>query len=1310
MKESYSIKRKDVGTDAAEKNRHKIIQFIKDSPAKSILLGITGVIFLKNVLYPYHGSRDVGSHQDVDGGQADASGLDPSPGMPTVLSDGLPHATEGLFQPNLNAGVLAGTSPSPMGSVAQGFATQDAELTVRLSDPQATNSALGAQDRAEFQWRDPNAPLPEPLPAQASAEWMDTLLGVLGLFAGRSALASSGSATAQSLGGFVIDGYISGATVYRDDGKGNPLGGITQTTDASGHYGALPEGSGKLVVVANSTSIDQSTGKAFTAALTLYAPGNASVINPITTLIQNSVEQGKTLAEATAAITKGLGLGAGVDYLHFDPISTFTTATGTAQADAFKVQLAATQIANLMITGAAALSLASSGANPIDNATASKSVLDKLVAVATSSSVALDLSQASTLNSVFADLNVSASAVALIASANKVVGNTLQDLYNVQSIIQGTVMEISNNPSANALTAFNSLTELVSMVNNPDPTARQQILKIALLDSMNLGDGPNSHVSYNAAPVMRVSLSGVKDVAVLDKIYLHDDADNLSAFHEVTAADLAQGFVDIAFAELPVRDGILISATLGHTSTKSFATGFTSISKSTPSLTQDVGVDSTSHLTLTGQLAALTGSTGVDTATGNWGSLTVLNDGSYTYRVANSLAKPLADGEVHTDTFTVKLGSSSNATLKTLSFEVAGTNDAPIVTAGLGAATEDGAPVVFDALSIASDLDHGAVLQVVDVPATLPAGVSYIAQTHQFSFDPSHAAYQSLAAGQVLSVPVTFGVSDGTSTTQATVTFKVTGLNDAPAANAASDTAMQDGALVTGQLSASDVDVLGKTATYTLDAPVAGLTLKADGSYSFDPSDAAYQSLAKDEVKAVVVHFTVTDDQGASSGQTLTLRVTGINDAPVANAASNQATQDGAVVTGQLSASDVDVLGKTATYILDAPVAGLTLKADGSYSFDPSHAAYQSLAKDEVKAVVAHFTVTDDQGASSSQTLTLRVTGINDAPVLSTPSQTITLVQGSGAVADVGANVSASDVDGAAQDIVYSLVSPTRLFSIHPSTGVMSLTSEGAADMATLAAQGTLSVYTLSVSAADKFSGVSMPEVITVNVNMAVHADGVSATLPGALSDWSVRPALVLSSDPTAPATEGFLLTRLDHPDVEIKMAHAVTSLVFDDATLNLNNDGTAGEVTLGAFTASTTHPTYSITLGANAVGNSVVHLLANASGSVVGAADSFFDKDLGNQDNVRSDTVEIQSTLNLATFESLDNNAHVRVSLHNLQGAVVSQVTLSEVEVVKFSDATVVLVAADGYLSAAEALDHHDATPSNVYLYDPLHSVYHYT
>ena len=52
---------------------------------------------------------------------------------------------------------------------------------------------------------------------------------------------------------------------------------------------------------------------------------------------------------------------------------------------------------------------------------------------------------------------------------------------------------------------------------------------------------------------------------------------------------------------------------------------------------------------------------------------------------------------------------------------------------------------------------------------------------------------------------------------------------------------------ITGSVAANDSDVDdGETATlsYALDAPVAGLTLNADGSYSFDAGDAAYQHLA----------------------------------------------------------------------------------------------------------------------------------------------------------------------------------------------------------------------------------------------------------------------------------------------------------------------------------------------------------------------------------------------------------------------------------------------------------------------------------
>ena len=42
------------------------------------------------------------------------------------------------------------------------------------------------------------------------------------------------------------------------------------------------------------------------------------------------------------------------------------------------------------------------------------------------------------------------------------------------------------------------------------------------------------------------------------------------------------------------------------------------------------------------------------------------------------------------------------------------------------------------------------------------------------------------------------------------------------------------------------------------------MTLNADGSYSFDASNAAYQHLAAGATQDVVVSYTVTDEHGAT--------------------------------------------------------------------------------------------------------------------------------------------------------------------------------------------------------------------------------------------------------------------------------------------------------------------------------------------------------------------------------------------------------------------------------------------------------------
>ena len=284
-------------------------------------------------------------------------------------------------------------------------------------------------------------------------------------------------------------------------------------------------------------------------------------------------------------------------------------------------------------------------------------------------------------------------------------------------------------------------------------------------------------------------------------------------------------------------------------------------------------------------------------------------------------------------------------------------------------AGNDGTPDVGDTWTFSLD----------DPP---PAGLTFNPDG-SYSFDPSDAAYQHLAdsAQDVIVLHYTVTNSEG-ATSSTTFTITVTGVNDAPAAGNDTANATEDAAPVTGTVATNDSDVDdGATLSYALNGTVAGLTIDPDGSYSFDPSDAAYQHLAEGATTDVVATYTVTDDKGATDTATLTIHVTGMNDAPIAGNDTDNATEDAAPVTGTVATNDSDVDdGATLSYALNGTVAGLTIDPDGSYSFDPSDAAYQHLAEGATTDVVATYTVTDDTGRDRHRDPTIHVTGVNDAP------------------------------------------------------------------------------------------------------------------------------------------------------------------------------------------------------------------------------------------------------------------------------------------------------------------------------------------
>ena len=213
-------------------------------------------------------------------------------------------------------------------------------------------------------------------------------------------------------------------------------------------------------------------------------------------------------------------------------------------------------------------------------------------------------------------------------------------------------------------------------------------------------------------------------------------------------------------------------------------------------------------------------------------------------------------------------------------------------------------------LAGASDVDNSAVLSVANVVG-LAAGITFAGST--LTVDPSDAAFQSLALGEVQNIVVSYDVVDGLGRlcppNFATIT--ITGTNDAPTVAAAlTASANEDDASFTVDMlaGANDVDNGAALSVANVTGLIAGVTF-ASSTLSVDPSDAAFQNLALGEVLNIIISYDVVDEHGAPVPQTATITITGTNDAPtVAAALTAAANEDDAGFTVDMltGASDVD--------------------------------------------------------------------------------------------------------------------------------------------------------------------------------------------------------------------------------------------------------------------------------------------------------------------------------------------------------------------------------------------------------------------
>ncbi|MCE2780532.1 family 16 glycosylhydrolase [Limnohabitans sp.] len=197
--------------------------------------------------------------------------------------------------------------------------------------------------------------------------------GLGGVFAGAAALAfagggggggkSAGSTVPLSdanpaqttIPGRLVNGYIEGAIVFQD----NDDDGIqdadepSDVTDSEGNFtlvGASATG-GPLVSKSTTDTIDKSTGLPVTNVF--KAPANASVISPLSTLIEAGVSE--------ARIKQIFGISV-ESLLDFNPVSTALTGDDDQAIEALKFKAAAIMVSNLMDVGSSLIQGANGGA------------------------------------------------------------------------------------------------------------------------------------------------------------------------------------------------------------------------------------------------------------------------------------------------------------------------------------------------------------------------------------------------------------------------------------------------------------------------------------------------------------------------------------------------------------------------------------------------------------------------------------------------------------------------------------------------------------------------------------------------------------------------------------------------------------------------------------------------------------------------------------------------------------------------------------------------------------------------------------
>ncbi|MBS9993095.1 tandem-95 repeat protein [Vibrio alginolyticus] len=271
-------------------------------------------------------------------------------------------------------------------------------------------------------------------------------------------------------------------------------------------------------------------------------------------------------------------------------------------------------------------------------------------------------------------------------------------------------------------------------------------------------------------------------------------------------------------------------------------------------------------------------------------------------------------------------------------------------------------------------------------------------------------------------IDISFDISDGTNTVQATADLTVNPINDLPVPQDQQFSVEEDGTLqfTEADLLAGATDIEGDDLSVTgisYEGTNGVLTDNGDGTYSFAPNENFNGDLN--------FSFDVSDGTDTVSAN-VDVSVTPVNDPPVAGSTSYTVHEDNSITISdaQLLANSSDLEGDVSTDSVSYSGSDgvLQINGDGTYTFSPNENFNGEVTLDVV--------VADEEGATDATTAGITVLEVNDPPVAGPTSYTID-EDSVLTFSESQVLLNASDVEGDVELVGISYDGPDGIFTVN---------------------------------------------------------------------------------------------------------------------------------------------------------------------------------------------------------------------------------------------------------------------------------------